>query len=253
MASAGAASGLHVPNVTPADLENFHHVHFGAPEVSTTPSAQNQIKHVKPTHPASEEEFDEEDALGYYPDGVKRTLTDEQISMFRHSEIYSILRKRQLLKENREVDERPSNPPTVPRTPDKDPKIPREEFINEQVSSKDDHGTITANYPVKNSRGNELPGKRRKYTTGPTPRRQARELDNAVADNGSLDYGEETRINPSKMQRAGLGARSLVSYADDESPTYAQTSQDAGTQKEGRKIWWPTIGTTDEARPEKSI
>ncbi|KAL8700449.1 MAG: hypothetical protein Q9224_000956 [Gallowayella concinna] len=240
-------------NHTVFNLENFHHVHFGAPEVSTTPSAQSQIKHVKPTHPASGEEFDEEDALGYYPDGVKRTLTDEQISMFRHSEIYSILRKRQLLKENREVDESPGDLPVAPRTPDKGPEYPRDEVINKHVGSKDDHGTITANYPVKNSRGNELPGKRRKYTTGPTPRRQARELDNAVADNGSLDYGEETRINPSKMQRAGLGARSLVSYADDESPTYAQTSQNAEPQKEGRKIWWPTIGTTDAARPEDHL
>lgn len=34
--------------------------------------------------------------LGYYPDGVKRTLTDEQIRIFRHSEIHALLRERQL-------------------------------------------------------------------------------------------------------------------------------------------------------------
>jgi uncharacterized protein DUF3807 len=39
---------------------------------------------------------EEEDGLGYYADGVKRTLTDEQIRIFRHSEIYSLLRARQL-------------------------------------------------------------------------------------------------------------------------------------------------------------
>jgi hypothetical protein len=32
--------------------------------------------------------------LGYYADGVKRTLTDEQIAMFRHSEIQTLLRER---------------------------------------------------------------------------------------------------------------------------------------------------------------
>lgn len=45
-------------------------------------------------------EADDDDGLGYYPDGVKRTLTDEQIALFRHSEIHTILRKRRLKKEN---------------------------------------------------------------------------------------------------------------------------------------------------------
>lgn len=36
---------------------------------------------------------DEELDLGYYPDGVKRTLTDEQVAMFRYSEEQAIIRK----------------------------------------------------------------------------------------------------------------------------------------------------------------
>jgi hypothetical protein len=32
--------------------------------------------------------------LGYYEDGTKRTLTDEQIAIFRHSEIQALLRAR---------------------------------------------------------------------------------------------------------------------------------------------------------------
>ena len=48
---------------------------------------------------------DADDGLGYYPDGTKRTLTDEQIAMFRHSEIQSILRKRRLQKENGEISD----------------------------------------------------------------------------------------------------------------------------------------------------
>jgi hypothetical protein len=34
---------------------------------------------------------EEDDNLGYYEDGVKRTLTDEQIAMFRHTEIETLL------------------------------------------------------------------------------------------------------------------------------------------------------------------
>lgn len=48
---------------------------------------------------------EEDDGLGYYPDGTKRTLTDEQIAMFRHSEIQAILRQRRLQKENGQSSE----------------------------------------------------------------------------------------------------------------------------------------------------
>lgn len=48
----------------------------------------------------------EVDELGYYDDGVKRTLTDEQIAMFRHSEIQELLRKRRLEREEEEYQNR---------------------------------------------------------------------------------------------------------------------------------------------------
>jgi len=39
---------------------------------------------------------DDDDKLGWYHDGVKRTLTDEQVAMFRHSEIQRLLQQRRL-------------------------------------------------------------------------------------------------------------------------------------------------------------
>jgi hypothetical protein len=42
---------------------------------------------------------DGDDGLGYYEDGVKRTLTDEEIAIFRHSEIQRILLERRRRKE----------------------------------------------------------------------------------------------------------------------------------------------------------
>lgn len=44
----------------------------------------------------------EDDNLGYYPDGVKRTLTDEQIEIFRHSELEALRRADEKAVEHRD-------------------------------------------------------------------------------------------------------------------------------------------------------
>jgi hypothetical protein len=80
------------------DLRAFHAQHF--PHV---PEPEHILHNIQPE--AAEEYYGEDDGLGYYPDGTKRTLTDEQIAMFRHTEIQTILRKRRLRKENGELSE----------------------------------------------------------------------------------------------------------------------------------------------------
>ncbi|KAK1994839.1 hypothetical protein LX36DRAFT_683434 [Colletotrichum falcatum] len=45
--------------------------------------------------------IEEDDGLGYYADGVKRTLTDEQIAMFRHSELEALRREQERAAERR--------------------------------------------------------------------------------------------------------------------------------------------------------
>ena len=64
--------------------------------------SSNYAQHVAAN---SHDDDDDDGDLGYYPDGAKRTLTDEQIAMFRHSEIYSIIRARQVKRENDKFDE----------------------------------------------------------------------------------------------------------------------------------------------------
>jgi hypothetical protein len=67
------------------DLAAFHHSHLCQ---STNPDA------CSPLCSAGDEQevaYWEQDDLGYYPDGVKRTLTDSQIAMFRFSEIQELL------------------------------------------------------------------------------------------------------------------------------------------------------------------
>lgn len=92
----------------------FHQAHF--------PGAAVPDSHV------ASQQFDEEgeDDLGSYPDGVKRTLTNEQIKLLRHSEIQRLLAERRLGKDGKS-DEKPQHrkritKPTRPFRFDDEPK-----------------------------------------------------------------------------------------------------------------------------------
>ena len=97
------------------DLHSFQLRHFG----SLSP-ASDFLAQVNPRNRNDDEtqldadadaDVSDEDAdgLGYYPDGVKRTLTDEQIAMFRHSEIYNLLRDKRLQAEREEIGQASQN------------------------------------------------------------------------------------------------------------------------------------------------
>jgi hypothetical protein len=75
------------------DLRDFHAKHFPH---ATTP---DHVLHGVESEPV-EDYYEEEAGLGFYADGTPRTLTDEQIAMFRHSEIQTIIRKRRQLRDN---------------------------------------------------------------------------------------------------------------------------------------------------------
>ncbi|KAL2862055.1 hypothetical protein BJX68DRAFT_260851 [Aspergillus pseudodeflectus] len=92
-------STAQVPIVTPEDLQQFQAKHFPNTGNAQAPEF---------AHESYDDNKDDEDGLGYYPDGVKRTLTDEQIRIFRHSEIHAILRERQIKQENEEYEKRVS-------------------------------------------------------------------------------------------------------------------------------------------------
>ncbi|KAI1089781.1 hypothetical protein F5B19DRAFT_495067 [Rostrohypoxylon terebratum] len=86
-----------VPQVSQVEIESFHETHFSSPAIELfdfqffrPENAQNEDQYYEEYEEYYEEE--EDDGLGYYPDGVKRTLTDEQIAIFRHSELESLRR-----------------------------------------------------------------------------------------------------------------------------------------------------------------
>ncbi|KAI9714234.1 MAG: hypothetical protein M1812_006455 [Candelaria pacifica] len=88
--------GFQIPTVTEHDLRAFHAKHLSPQAVTNFPFSP--ILDIR--HP----ELEDDDGLGYYADGVKRTLTEEQIAMFRHSEIQTLLRERRHARENREAE-----------------------------------------------------------------------------------------------------------------------------------------------------
>ncbi|KAL2021444.1 hypothetical protein VTK56DRAFT_7197 [Thermocarpiscus australiensis] len=97
-----AGTSLKVPQLTQAEMIAFHEAHFSKPATE-----HFETHFLRPSHAAAqdttyngadedEEQYDEEDdGLGYYPDGVKRTVTDEQIAIFRHSELEALRRARE--------------------------------------------------------------------------------------------------------------------------------------------------------------
>ncbi|UKZ90829.1 uncharacterized protein TrAFT101_005828 [Trichoderma asperellum] len=88
-----------IPQISSDELSEFHQSHFSNEAVSDF--GQHFI--TLPSQEVSEdqlyeewgEEEEEDDGLGYYEDGVKRTLTDEQIEIFRHSELRELERQRE--------------------------------------------------------------------------------------------------------------------------------------------------------------
>lgn len=89
---------------TRSALLQFHGSHFpGQP----SPPLSHPTLGLSSTDAPHELEHNvqDDDLLGYYDDGVKRTLSDEQVAIFRHTEI------QELLREKREKSGAPSGSP----------------------------------------------------------------------------------------------------------------------------------------------
>ena len=197
------------------------------------------------------------DDLGYYPDGVKRTLTDEQIAMFRHSEIYSILRERQVLKENRQADgyelsdSQFSDGEEVIQaqiSSDKMAQTPPDQNTtysgskSETAAFRKKTGLISrTNGSNKRKRHSEDSGE--SQSQGHSFRRTARELDSLMADDQVLDYGDD----PSSTFESKIGVADGSPMDSSASAAVKSISRESSVIRssavEGKKIWWPIVGT----------
>ncbi|CAE7002207.1 hypothetical protein P3342_001557 [Pyrenophora teres f. teres] len=156
---------MDVLSVTIDDLRAFHAKHF-----PHAPAPEHILYGVEPEAQVAEEYYDEaDDGLGYYPDGTKRTLTDEQIAMFRHSEIQAILRKRRLRKEDGEISDAgpTSTVPALVSAPTKDSSLRMTENVDTAQSDaiekpKQQWATTSAASKAKAKRKRDKYAKRRK-------------------------------------------------------------------------------------------
>lgn len=189
---------------------------------------------------AQEAILEDGDDLGWYPDGNKRTLTDDQIAMFRHSEIYSLLRERQVHKENREADGEDhtggliSTGTITPGDTGSHASDANENLVDTQ---RDQYQKSTVGprptFPTSSSKNKR---KRNLEDTGDesgkaSTRRLVRELDSVAAEDQILDYGDEAAADVSP-----------TNIAPDEATAAGLPAQNATVS--GKKIWWPTIQTT---------
>lgn len=77
-------------------MSAFHEAHFGQHAIASFRNTFIEPSIDKPLDETTVDGFwEEEDDLGYYDDGVKRTLTDEQIEIFRHSELEALRKEEQ--------------------------------------------------------------------------------------------------------------------------------------------------------------
>lgn len=217
------------------DLHLFHNGHFSS-QIITTPGNNPE------TGVISAEFDDDDDDLGYYFDGVKRTLTDEQIAMFRHSEIQSLLRERRRRRENLD-DENTSGAsndninPVGGAHPD----------VSQKTLEKQPHSPLDSHQSGKRKwqRFIEFSESNPDYLTH---RRIARELDEQKTKSIDLAYGDEEMSDapPSKCSKATTPmptARKQVVYADaDGSVGHTEAPL---VNSLPPKFIWPTLGAED--------
>ncbi|PNS18010.1 hypothetical protein CAC42_3969 [Sphaceloma murrayae] len=78
-----------VPTVTEDDLRAFHAKHFTSAHLPKYFFASD-------IYNAYDDDDEDDDGLGWYSDGAKRRITDEQIAIFRHSELFRLMREREI-------------------------------------------------------------------------------------------------------------------------------------------------------------
>ncbi|KAK0367193.1 hypothetical protein LTR59_006831 [Friedmanniomyces endolithicus] len=219
-------------NMAADDLLRFQYSHYGD---DTKPEnwfvdAETALQYESTMTP-------EEEGLGYYADGTRRTLTDEQIAMFRHSEIEHLLRERRLVREEEEYQNREwravsrkrrARPYRTSKRRAAQKQRPKAES-QRQLSQSSRSDTSRSTDPARRPRREEVPyGQRHKrkwenfvdeidpVEGSLTHRRIVRQLDEDTEAALEIDYGEEA-VSPSKaaaMLSAPKGRR-IVSYEDD--------------------------------------
>ncbi|KAF8865327.1 hypothetical protein BDZ45DRAFT_736438 [Acephala macrosclerotiorum] len=211
------------PVISHDELAAFHATHFSSTAVEHF--AVNFLGPVEEEQYMEEEE--EDDGLGYYEDGTKRTLTDEQIAIFRHSEIQALMRERRRAAEAKEeqVKLEPSPPiigPIQPRkrSSDLEVKVKSEEgeYEDGEFGSSTDAPTPTSqssnskqSFSKRKAKKGERGKQRGYFKQNVKPDLRKRTWDVVDEGLGSLDYEE----GASTATPTHTTQRRRISYDDD--------------------------------------
>lgn len=217
-----------------------------------------------------------EDDLGYYPNGNKRTLTDDQIAMFRHSEIYAILRERQVRKENREADGEYGLENTLPFEHDSDARLQARSDVDHDgatLTNKENDRAPLYNTEQVLDDVTDKPSEQHDYSHNPNDSRSITLADETRREEVLVPKGKrkrhvrDTGDVPDKGYTSRRLARELDSVVStDQILDYGDepTEKDTSTQRrpehlctgstlrqgeetdslQGKKIWWPVIEGT---------
>ncbi|KAI1267638.1 hypothetical protein F5Y18DRAFT_424764 [Xylariaceae sp. FL1019] len=220
-AALSAPDPFEVPEVSEAEIASFHASHFSTDAVSCFGASFLGVE--IPAYGAIVEyyEEDEDDGLGYYPDGVKRTLTDDQIAIFRHSELEALRRAEELSKQQALDNNQTHVVPTSTATPntsqyDDSPKD------HDMADEGSEDGEIETVKPVltkaeqkRQKRQRAKQKKRtaeRKFVPEPKPDLRKRTWDVVEAGMDSLYYDD---AGDSQAQESTMAAtRKQISYDD---------------------------------------
>ncbi|MCJ1310896.1 hypothetical protein MMC25_004564 [Agyrium rufum] len=213
-----------IPQVTQEDLLTFHLKVYGTPFPG---KPLNGWTENGAHNPASGENLNEDEVggkeeedndLGYYDDGVKRTLTDEQISIFRHSEVQALLRERRLEEAQKAAQDEYDDDSnviidvTMAVEEQEDAHIVLEHSNGQRQEGPKDEGEIEDDdeeeyqkFLLAEEADFEQPArKKQKPTTTDgdrtrSMRRRVRELDEVTDSTAVLDYGDDEPVaNASK-------------------------------------------------------
>ena len=187
----------------------------------------------------------DEDDLGYYTDGMKRTLTDDQIAMFRHSEVQSLLRGQRNSKEREKSEFR-----DVPRSKELDDgvwgvhEIEDDQDMEAEGNAEDeDDEEEYARFLATEQKEMELIASRQKrqdpHDQRPkggkaSTRRMVREMDAITSNINALDYGDE----PDSQAISLDTVQTRHGYME---PAGRSPNEPKKGPVNGRKIWWPVL------------
>lgn len=154
---------------------------------------------------------EDDDGLGYYPDGVKRTLTDEQVAIFRHSELERLRRAKEAEEAKEEAKASRKRTAAEALSPAADTAAPAPAPAAENGEIPDDlseEGEIEGPAPKKRKKNRRK--KARTRADGVVIDLRKRTWDVVETGLGSLDYEEEGGAD----MPGALLKRRKVSYDD---------------------------------------